>query len=291
MKRWADSGLVTVTRTVGGHRRITITEAVRFIRQIGATLVRPDVLGLTEMAALPADWTNRSEPHETVVTALEHGECAAVRGMVQSMYLGGSSIAAICDGPFRQAMTRIGELWLHQDWGIAVEHRATDISIRALTQLRFLLPPLAEDAPVALGGALETDPYLLPSLMAAGVVAEAGFRDVNLGPRTPIKTVQAAAEHYQAKLVWSAVSAVKDREETLKAWQQASASLAKQGVEWIAGGRAVGEFQASELPHVRIAHSMSDLSAFARKLMSRLRPGGMPEPPHDLSSGGLGEAD
>lgn len=291
MKRWADSGLVTVTRTVGGHRRITITEAVRFIREIGATLVRPDVLGLTEMAALPADWSNRSEPIEAVVTALERGEAAAVRGMVQSMYLGGSSIAAICDGPFRQAMARIGELWLHQDWGIAVEHRATDISIQALNQLRFLLPPPSEDAPVGLGGALETDPYMLPSLMAAGVVAEAGFRDVNLGPRTPVKTVQAAAEHYQAKLVWSAISAVKDRGETLEAWQRASAALVSQGMVWIAGGRAMGEFQASELPHVRIAHSMSDLSTFARELMSRLRPGGVPKRRAELASGGLGELD
>ena len=32
LKRWVDSGHLQVTRTVGGHRRISVKEALRFIR-------------------------------------------------------------------------------------------------------------------------------------------------------------------------------------------------------------------------------------------------------------------
>ena len=33
LKRWADAGQIRVARTAGGHRRISIADAVRFIRE------------------------------------------------------------------------------------------------------------------------------------------------------------------------------------------------------------------------------------------------------------------
>ena len=33
LKRWADDGLIVFSRTAGGHRRIRLAEAIRFIRE------------------------------------------------------------------------------------------------------------------------------------------------------------------------------------------------------------------------------------------------------------------
>lgn len=274
MKRWADSGLVTVSRTVGGHRRIALPEAVRFIRQIGATVVRPDVLGLTDLASLPRDWSGTvgRGSNEAFHVALERGEAATARGMIQSLYLGGMSIAQISDGPIRQAMNSIGELWLHQEWGIAVEHRASDICIQAINQLRFLQPPSIEDAPIALGGAIEKDPYLLPSLMAAAVAGESGFRDVNLGPRTPISTLRTAAEHYRADLVWAAISVVEDAARTTESLASCSAFLAGRGIPMFAGGRMMGELPMGALPNIRFVGSMVEFGELAVARFKTLRP-------------------
>ena len=41
IRRWVDTGDIRVARTAGGHRRITLSEAIRFIRQIEAPVVRP----------------------------------------------------------------------------------------------------------------------------------------------------------------------------------------------------------------------------------------------------------
>ena len=49
LKRWADDGQIRVMRTAGGHRRIAVEEAVRFIREIGIPLVQPDALGLGKL--------------------------------------------------------------------------------------------------------------------------------------------------------------------------------------------------------------------------------------------------
>ena len=46
MRRWTNDGVIRTSRTAGGHRRIAVSEAIRFIRESGTVVVRPDVLGL-----------------------------------------------------------------------------------------------------------------------------------------------------------------------------------------------------------------------------------------------------
>ena len=47
--------------------------------------------------------------------------------------------------------------------------------------------------------------------MAATVLAEAGFRDMNFGPDTPLELLATAAEDKKPRIVWLAVKAVADR--------------------------------------------------------------------------------
>ena len=51
IKRWADDGVLHVARTAGGHRRIPLPEAIRFIRETGAVVVQPAILGLDDAAS------------------------------------------------------------------------------------------------------------------------------------------------------------------------------------------------------------------------------------------------
>src|SRR5688572_3769237 len=128
MRRWTDGGAIRTSRTVGGHRRIPLSEAIRFIRDTHATVVRPDVLGLGEVRA-PAG-KRPSDGADELFDALNDGDAPRARGLVMGMYLGGSGLAAIFDGPLGTAMHRVGELWEHGPAGILVEHRATDICVQ-----------------------------------------------------------------------------------------------------------------------------------------------------------------
>src|SRR3954447_19614353 len=49
LRRWVDAGSIRMSRTAGGHRRIPVAEASGFIRESGATVVRPELLGLEEL--------------------------------------------------------------------------------------------------------------------------------------------------------------------------------------------------------------------------------------------------
>jgi excisionase family DNA binding protein len=152
LKRWADDGQIQVSRTGGGHRRIAIGEAIRFVRAIRAPLVKPELLGLRDLSSQAAEILAPELPAERLFGYLRDGRAREARGLVLALYLQGQGVADIADGPIRIAMERLGELWKHDQAGIYLEHRATDICIQAVEQLRLLVEPQQFHA-VALGGA------------------------------------------------------------------------------------------------------------------------------------------
>lgn len=200
LKRWVDAGKIAASRTEGGHRRIALTEAMRFIRHRQTPLARPELLDLPEVAVA------RSRGADRLVTHLLVGDDIAARGWLVERYLAGASIAELADGPIRDAMTALGELWRHDPTGVAVEHRGTDACLQAVAQLRGMIPPPPASAPLALGGAPAGDPYLLPAQLAAMVALEAGMRVANLGPDTPATAFEHAALRDRPRLVWISVS-------------------------------------------------------------------------------------
>src|SRR5215203_2961037 len=88
MRRWTDSGAIRTSRTVGGHRRIPLSEAIRFVRETRATIVRPAA----------GSSSGRPTSEDELFDSLNDGDAARARGLVLGLYLDGSSLAAIFDG-------------------------------------------------------------------------------------------------------------------------------------------------------------------------------------------------
>jgi excisionase family DNA binding protein len=147
VKRWVDSGHIEAMRTAGGHRRITLQEASRYIRERAIPLVRPDLLGLPDLEASGRKGRGEGDEADQLLDYLQRGAEAEARGFILTLYLEGRSIAEIIDGPFCSAMERIGELWTSEPSGIFWEHRATQIAIQALGRLRSILKVTSEEFP------------------------------------------------------------------------------------------------------------------------------------------------
>jgi excisionase family DNA binding protein len=271
LRRWVDAGDIRMTRTVGGHRRIPIAEAIRFVRKIGAKVARPDILGLPDLSkAGPPIETHAGE--SAFFEFLSTGNRAAARGMILSRYLAGQSLASLFDGPVREVMHRLGELWKHEARGILIEHRATEICLEAVAALRQLLPQPGKTAPLAIGGAPQGDPYLLPTMMAGAVLADAGFQDVNFGANTPVDLLAGEAIERSAKLVWLSISAPLDAKGLRSQIDHLAALALPHGIDVVIGGRHSREFEPLDQSNVHIVDSMSELAAFARGLRSRQKP-------------------
>lgn len=264
LKRWADDGHIRVSRTAGGHRRIAIGEAIRFVRAMGAPLVRPELLGLSDLATGNA-LRSGVEPTELLCKLLSDGNAREARGLILSLYLGGASVAEIADGPIRHAMERIGQLWRHGESGVYLEHCATGICVQAVEQLRRFVEPETPRA-VAVGGAPAGDPYLLPSLLIATALEAEGWRAVNLGPNTPFTAFHSACEHRKPALVWITVTAMHDASEIEDGVSRLVERLARTGSRIALGGQALPEFPSFQQAVVHRCESIADLIRLTQTL-------------------------
>jgi len=262
LKRWADEGRLEVARTAGGHRRIHLSEAVRFVRASGLQVVKPQMLGLADLAEASGA---AGEETAALQEALIEGNGPRIRGIILSMYLAGMSVAELCDGPIVTAMQHIGTLWEHNHDGVFIEHRATDLCMAALNQLRTLIPPPVESAPVAVGGCTEGDPYALASLMAATVLASDGWREMNLGANTPDDALIAAARSSEARLAWLGVNMHQPAEDLVDRIRRIAEALGPE-VMLVGGGRSWPKRIAHAPSNMHTVSSMAELAALARGL-------------------------
>lgn len=266
VKRWTDDGTLPASRTAGGHRRIAVADGVRFIRASGVPVRHPGLLGLPERLGIEA---GDVPPADRLLDLLVGDDPPAARAYVMGLYVAGWSIPALCDGPLREALVRLGERWHGDPAGIFLEHRATETCHQILLHLRAGLAAPDASGPVALGGAPAGDPYALPSAMAGLVLADVGFRERNLGPNTPLAAMRSAVAHHRPRIVWQALSVVPARPaQTAADLGQLAEDVAAGGGVLVIGGRGVEALPPQARPAGHVAGSMTELAAFARGLLA-----------------------
>lgn len=268
LKRWVDEGRLVAARTAGGHRRIALHEAIRFIRDTNQTLTHPELLGLTDLTLGSLNDVTTGAGDASLHKALESGDAELARGLILAQFLASRSIASVCDGPISHAMNRIGELWRHDQSGIAIEHRATEIVIDALHQIRATMPPVPDDAPRAVGSTGPADLHATPTLMAATVLMESGYRDTNFGANMPIDALVSAARDMNATLIWFSVSMPGDTSTLLAHIKTLAEGAASIGATLAVGGRGISGAHFQPMPGTHVVGSMAELAAVARAVKS-----------------------
>ena len=266
LKRWIDDGKIDVIRTTGGHRRVELAEAIRFVRHRGYTVKDPSVLGLTAAD----DQTGRADQlqlAEHFYDLLTSGRDKAFNAAVTRLYLDGHTASEIIDGPIREAMNQIGELWHNNPDGVGIEHRATDICIRTLGYMHSLIKTPADNAPLAIGGAPAGDMHLISSLCVSLVLAEQGWRESNLGANTPWDQFLSGAKQQKASLVWVSLTA-EPSTDYAKKLRALAEQLASDSCQIIVGGRQLSDaIVRLNLENLHTARSMAELQSFSKGLL------------------------
>lgn len=266
IKRWVDDGRLRASRTAGGHRRISRSEALRFVRQQRMALVRPEILGLPDMAAVTSSLPPIDEVHSMMFRFLREGAGAEAASLLLALYLAGHAPAEIMDGPVRQAMHEIGEIWYQDEAGIFYEHRATAIVIDALNQLRHYAEPDQPEALVAMGASPSGDPYFVPTQMASTVLAISGMQTINLGPNTPIASLRDAARRHRPVLIWVSVTNADDCDTLGNELNALADEVAGWSGIMVVGGQGVRKLSLRSRDDLHIASTMAELSALSRGL-------------------------
>ncbi|MEM6731977.1 MAG: B12-binding domain-containing protein, partial [Myxococcota bacterium] len=218
LKRWCDQGVIATERTPGGHRRIRIGEAIRFLREQQHPLVRPEVLGLPVGAGQGP--RSMSKAGDALLESLTRGDAEQSRRIVIDLFLSGSSVLRICEELITPAMHAMGDGWECGRVEVYQEHRACEVLNRILYDLRTVLPPAPEGAPVAIGGTPPGDNYRLATLMVELVLVDEGWHAVSLGSSLPFATMAAAAQHHDPALFWLSLSYVDNPEAVREGFAQ-----------------------------------------------------------------------
>jgi excisionase family DNA binding protein len=264
LKRWVDAGLLRAQKTAGGHRRITLTDVLAFLRTNGRPAPSLQALGVlaTHASATPGGGLTP----EALADLLLGEDLPTLRTLLLDEFRRGRPLEELLDRLLGPAMVRVGALWSAGSIDVYQEHLATRRAWWILVELRALLPEPAAEAPLALGGTPEGDPSLLPSLMAELTLVEAGWRVLNLGPDTPVASLCRAVQTHRPRLVWISLSSHGVPPRFVREYPGLLDAARAVGAAVILGGQGLTADVQDALDASAFGTRVAHLKAFARDL-------------------------
>lgn len=238
---------------------------LRFARESGPGLASPAALHVFGSPTPAAERGARGE-RRALVHALLGDDEATVTSLLLGRRSAGVPLDRIADELLAPALAEIGERWAEHRAEIYEERRACELIHRCLRRMGDELVPVAADAPRAIGGTLDGDPFTLPSALVELVLRERGFDARSLGPGLPGATFSQAVLDHAPRLVWIAVGAVPDAERFVEAFDRVADAVEKKRAALVVGGRGLAEGIRSRLRYAAFCDGMGQLAAFAEAL-------------------------
>ena len=267
VKRWCDKGLIPTEYTAGGHRRVTRPALAAFLRGGKHQLVHPEALGLPATSGQTVRVVQRGR--DQMVAALLAGDESRCQQLALDLYLAEHRVSVICDDVFAAAFREIGNQWACGEAEIYQERRGCEITLRALHELRSLLPSPAENAPLAIGGATSGDQYNLSTTMAELVLRDAGWNAVSLGDNLPFSTIAAAIREHRPRVFWLSCSYIADEPAFLSAYDDLYQEFGAD-VVFVVGGYAMTEDVRRQMKYAVFGENMQHFEDFARTLRTTI---------------------
>ncbi|TWT48078.1 Helix-turn-helix domain protein [Rubripirellula amarantea] len=270
LKRWCDRGAIATIRTVGGHRRITLDGLRDFLETSGRELLAPQVLGLPKLGVgRSSEISGSDDPDQRAFRkAIVNGDEEACRKVLQHRLDQGMLRSEAAEFFIADAMHEVGAAWQCNSVDVYQERRGCEICIRLISELRAGLPPLRDDAPIAIGGTPTGDIYQLPTALVELALREVGWNAVNLGCNLPWDSFVQASHDYQPEMMWLSVSHIDDAPSFVIEQNRLADSLGE-NVTMLIGGQALTDQIRPRLRYTAFCDSIGHLTELAA--MMRLK--------------------
>lgn len=268
LKRWCDQGLIPTIKTAGGHRRLPVNGVLAYLRTSGHILVAPEILGLPPATTGGAD-RKLSTGRDRLLQALVDGDEALCVQIVLNLYLARYSMSQICDQVLTSAFVEIGERWGCGTVAVYQERRSCELCHRVMHEVRRALPELPANAPMAVGGTLDGDPYTLASGMVELVLRDQGWRACSLGNMLPFATLRAALCDTQPRLFWLSIASIQDEATFYDEFERLSQLASERRAALVVGGKALTEDVRKRMHYSAYCDTFEHLADFARTVRPR----------------------
>lgn len=276
VKRWADSGLLPMEKTAGGHRRFR-PEDLAALRRAGATAAEAPLQ--RKRAAPPAREAQAPElapgraaalAEETFRALLDGGD-EELSLLLVTLHLGGQSVGRIADRLLCAAMRRVGDLWHAGELSVAEEHVATRTAAVALQRLQTSLQrPAGDDGVRALCCSVEDDFHELPLRLAGLTLEASGLAVFDLGTSTPFSALAEAVHRFRPELVCVSSTVLLRLDRAVYEYAGFHKATRRAGAAVVLGGAGFGEEGVRRrLPADLHAESFSQLEEFVGALAAK----------------------
>jgi len=175
--RWVRNGVLPATK-VSGEYRLAAADV--------------DRLASSRQARQPLSYTGRARDWDRIraqfYDAVVAGEETGARKVLERLYLARVPLLEQCEELVASGMRRLGDEWATGVVSSARVRVAAGIAERSLSYAVSTLPPIDENAPVALVVTPTGEEHRLPALMAGAVLRGAGWdtRDVEATPAAEV---------------------------------------------------------------------------------------------------------
>lgn len=240
-----------------------MADTLEFLRANKYQLIHPEALGLPPTSGQTTRVVDRAR--EQLTEALIAGDDGRCRQIAIDLYLAEHSLGVICDDVFAAAFREIGDRWSCGDAEIYQERRGCEITLRVIHELRGILPPPPDGAPVAIGGTLTGDLYRLGTTMAELVLRDAKWNAVSLGDNLPFATVSATIREHRPQLFWLSCSHIEDESEFLTGYRELYEECGMD-VASVVGDYALSEDLRQQMQYSAYCDNMQHLQGFAQTL-------------------------
>lgn len=218
IKRWADQGLLSFSRTPGGHRRFERFAIERLLSESTGTSPSGD--------SVASGWVR------CLVDARRHevdGRLLQARARLGSWWRVADELGV--------ALEELGEEWERGRLTVAEEHVASEALVRSLTRVGDALP-VRLDGPACLLASAGEDEHTLALSLAELCLREVGWTPLWLGRRTPVSEIVRLVRSGRVAMVGLSASVFLNDEQALQAITVEVGSACKEGgVSLLLGGR------------------------------------------------------
>ena len=265
VKRWADTGQLTSSRTLGGHRRFPVSEVLRFQAERGL-----GAAGAAGGAAKPAE-AAEAAPFDAAAAAAQFSE-AVVRGraaeaaaLLLEAHMLGSPPDRVFDAVVSPSMRRVGDGWQADELSVADEHLATSTAVHAVRTLAAATRRTGAQAGEAVCCAAEDELHTLGLLCAQAVLEGAGWEVRNLGGHTPFFALAEYVAKRRPGLVCVSSTMQRELEHNARDYREFLAAARGCGARVVLGGEGFrDEAVRRRFPADLHAESFGDLAEFLR---------------------------
>jgi MerR family transcriptional regulator, light-induced transcriptional regulator len=267
IKRWADTGQLTSSRTVGGHRRFPVAEVMRFQteRNLGVATAGVGALAATETAV--ARLFDAAGTERQFFAAISEGHAAEATALLLEAHMLGAPLERIFDEVVATSLRRVGDRWEAYEMSVADEHVATSAATRAVVSLAASVGRGGVRAGEAVCCAAEDELHTLPVLCAQALLEGAGWGVRNLGAHTPFFALAEYVGKHRPALVCVSSTMQRELEHNARDYAQLETAARGCGARVVLGGEGFrGEAVRRKFPADLHAEGFGDLAEFLRGL-------------------------